>query len=135
MRPVNKLAALGLSSGDRADREEISQPVAFGRPTLHQNQPVTIRRRTKHKYIHAKLSEKQAERLFSRIFSAVVVPDQFGRPRLPQGASTLARKLIIEELEKVVGPHQIASPAKHPPYQAVLDRLLRELTWLQPGDD
>lgn len=60
MRPINRTAAMGLSSAP-GSREEISQPAAFGRPTLHLNAPVTIPRRTKTKYIHATLDDKAAE--------------------------------------------------------------------------
>lgn len=130
MRPINKLAALGATGGGPSfDREQRSNPVAFGKPTAHLTQPVTIERKTTHRYIHAKLTEEEADRLFQRILEATTCRE--GQQRyLKPGAGAQARALIIDELETILGPHQIASPAKHPPFQKVLDRVLDQLRWL-----
>lgn len=136
MRPINKIAALGLTSGGSTiDREERSQPVAFGRPTLHLNQPVTVPRRTKVKYIRAKLSERAEARLFEKIMDEVTVRDEQNNRQLPANgqAAAKAREMVIDALAEIVGPHQIAAISKHPPFEKLLERLIEELRWLPPA--
>jgi len=136
MRPVNKLAAMGVShAAPEVHCDEVKQPAAFGRPTLHLNQPVTIRRRTKGKYIRAQLSDEAFASHFERIIGEVTRRDDAGRPLPIEHAQARARAMVIEELDKIVGPHQIASPAKHEPFQRLLDKILARLDELQGSSE
>ena len=120
MRPVNKAAAIGLSNGSSpGEREERVAPVAFGRPSSQPRAPVAVRRRTKTKYQRPQLSEDEEQTLINRVISHLIVAG-----RVVANAEMRARTLVIDELAIALGPHQVATLRKHPPYERALQKIL-----------
>ena len=130
MRPVNKIAALGISHNPEPFHEEPPSPAAWGRSVKQIH--VTIPRHTAKKSRISELSLQEKKEAIAAVMARVTVSSEERGPYRVPNSEIAARGLIERELMHRMGLTKIRNFDKYAGFSEIWESLLFDLRKLPP---